>query len=351
MSYFKSFKKNKKSKIMRNFIIIVIALVCLFELIIVYENKLKSEESGINEELNNIEISSKYVVGISKDNLIVTGQTSSWGSGIIVSKDGYIVTNSHVCGEKNSECFVIIDYHNCYKGYVVWSDENLDLAFVKVDKEFSGCIKIGNSDNIKVSQEVFSIGNPINMNFQRSVGKGIVSGLNRNLKIEEQGKNYYFNNLIQTDAMINYGNSGGALVDSDGNLIGISTVKITDADLMGFAIPVNVIRPIIRELEEDGRFEEASLKIWCSDKYSLDDSGNGIRIDDGVFVSQITSDSNSEKSGLRVGDIINYVDTNKVDTVLELKEYIYSKKVGENVVLKINRDNKEVFVNIKLEKA
>ena len=151
--------------------------------------------------------------------------------------------------------------------------------------------------------------------------------------------------------MINYGNSGGALVDSDGNLIGISTVKITDADLMGFAIPVNVIRPIIRELEEDGRFEEASLKIWCSDKYSLDDSGNGIRIDDGVFVSQITSDSNSEKSGLRVGDIINYVDTNKVDTVLELKEYIYSKKVGENVVLKINRDNKEVFVNIKLEKA
>lgn len=352
MNYIKSFKKEQKSNYKRNFFIIIVSFVILFELVSVRKNELKSEDIEVSTTYENkIEEVCKYVVGISKDNVIATGQTSLWGSGVIVSKKGFILTNAHVCGEKGSKCYVILDYENYYDGEVVWYNESLDLAFVKTNIEFKSSINIADSSNFKIGQDVYSIGNPISISFQQSVGKGIISGINRNLEFEEQGKNFYMGNLIQTDAVINYGNSGGALVDIYGNLIGINTVKISDADSMGFAIPAYVVKPIISKLEENGSFEEGSLKIWCLDKYSIQESNIKNSIESGIFVAQIDVGSNAEKAGLKVGDIITYIDTDEVNTFLELKEKIFSKEVGENVILKVLRNNKELFINVKVEKV
>lgn len=352
MNYIKSFKEKKNKNFKRNFFTITVVFIALFELISIGKNKLKSEDVVVNNSYeNNIEDVCKYVVGISKDNVIATGQTSSWGSGVIVSKKGFILTNAHVCGEKGSKCYVVLDYENYYDGEVVWYNESLDLAFVKVNIEFKSCINIADYSEIKVAQDVYSIGNPINISFSQSVGKGIISGINRNLEFEEQGKKFYMGNLIQTDAVINYGNSGGALVDVYGNLIGINTIKISDADSMGFAIPANVVKPIINKLEQNGFFEESSLRIWCMDRYSIQESDIKNNIKNGIYVAQIDVGSNAEKAGLKVGDIITYVDTDEVNTFLELKEKIFSKEVGESVILKVMRNNKELFINVKLEKV
>ncbi len=352
MNYIKSYKGNNKKKLRGKLFWITVIFIIVFELIIISKNKLKSEDIRENEKDEfNIESACKYIVGVSKDNVIATKQTSVWGSGVIVSKKGYIVTNAHVCGEENSKCYIILDYNNYYEGKVIWSSQSLDLAFVKVDVEFKDCINIGSSSSLRVGQDVYSIGNPINISFQKSVSKGIISGTNRSLEFEEQGTKFYMNNLIQTDASINYGNSGGALIDTNGDLVGINTIKITDADLMGFSIPVDIIQPIIKKLEQSGNFEECTLKIWCLDKYSIYESNIGKKLDNGVFVAQIEANSNAEKAGLKVGDVIRFVDTDEVNTVLDFKKYIFSKNVGENVILKVNRENKELFVNIELEKA
>ena len=350
--YLKCVKKEKRKKIKVGTFIIVFFLVCVFEFFLFGNNKIESEDlDNSDDTAQNIEFSSQFIVGVSKDNIIATGNTSSWGSGIIVSKEGYILTNSHVCGNKDSRCYIVMDYDNYYIGNIIWANNDLDLAVVKVNVKFKDCIALGDSDSLRLGQNVYSIGNPINLNFQKSVGKGIVSGLNRSLEFEEQGEKFYMNNLIQTDSTINYGNSGGALIDDGGNLVGINTIKITDADLMGFAVPVNVVKTVIQRVEHDGGFDEASLNIWCYDKYSIRGTAISKKISNGVYVAQVVSDSNSEKAGIRIGDVITHVDTNEINTVNDFREYIFSKNVGDSVILRVNRDNSEIFVNVKLEKA
>ena len=196
---------------------------------------------------------------------------------------------------------------------------------------------------------VNTIGNPINMSFQKSVGSGIVSGLNRNLEFEESGKKFYLNNLIQTDAMINPGNSGGALINEKGEVIGITTIKISSADLMGFAVPINIVKPVIEKIEKEGSFKEATLKIWCYDKYSINEIEKTVDIKEGVLVAQIEANSNAEKSGLKVGDIIISIDAKTINSIEELKSYIYERYPNDNIILKIKRNNNIFLVNIKLE--
>ena len=328
----------------------MIVLAIIIFVVVVYGKKTISEDlnEGINA-VNMIENTSRFIVGVSKDNIIATGETSVWGSGIIVSKQGLILTNSHVGGTKDSICYVVFDSKNYYEGKVVWSNEILDLSIVKLDLEFADCISIKEDNQIKVGQEVYGIGNPININFQKTVSKGIISGLNRNLEFDEQGEKFYMNNLIQTDAAINYGSSGGALVDENGNLIGVNTIKITDATLMGFAIPIDVVIPVIDKLEQNKNFEEARLKIWCYDKFYIDESNSTKKFDSGVMVAKIEENSNAEKAGLRVGDVIKYIDTNEINTVLGFKKSILERNIGDNVILKVERNNKEILINVELE--
>lgn len=348
MNYIKSFKKRKSNKF--NFFIIVTGVVVAIMLIFMTpSNKIISskEINNYTEVENMIEDISKYIVGISRDSI---DSSSIWGSGIIVSKSGYIVTNAHVVGEKNSKCNVMVDDKNSYEGTVVWASDSIDLAVVKINVELSNCINIVDSEKIKIGQEVFSIGNPISKSFQKTVSKGIVSGLNRSLEYEENGTKYYMSNLIQTDTAINYGSSGGALIDCMGNLIGINTIKISDAELMSFAVRADIIKPIIEKLNDTGKFEESGLKIWCFDRYNVYESNTTKKIDSGILVAKIEENSNVEKAGLRVGDVIKYIDTDEVNTIVGLKKIIFQKDIGDKIILKINRNNKEMFINVELEK-
>jgi len=349
MDYFKSYKSNKNVKRKSIFIAVTIVFIVLFLFIQIQPKSIISENMKNSDEIEDlIENTSRYIVGISSEKVEDSKDTITWGSGIIVSRQGFIVTNEHVCGNVNSVCNVIID-NNQYPGKVIWDSESLDLAIIKVSIEFNDCINIKENSDLKLGQEVYSIGNPISKSFQKTISKGIISGLNRSLEFEEEDKTFYMNDLIQTDCAINYGCSGGALIDTHGDLIGINTAKISDAILMSFAIPAEIIKPIIYKIEEGGSNQSASLKIWCYDRYSVYEADNPKKIDSGVLVADVLADSNAEKAGVRVGDIIKYVDTEEVNSILNLKKIIFSKNVGDKVLLKISRNDKEMYINVELE--
>lgn len=225
------------------------------------------EEDDINNSLEEI---TRSIVGISK--IKNKGTTIldlnapkelGLGSGIIFAENGYIITNWHVAGDKFSTCYVTLENGNSYNGSVVWEDSDLDLAIVKINAAGLKAINLGDSEKIKLGDEVWAIGNPVGVEFQRTITKGIVSGLNRTIKIDDEDKDSYMEDLIQTDASINTGNSGGALVNKKGELIGVNTIKITSAEGIGFAVPINIVKPVITSFIQKGSFEEAYLRNFC----------------------------------------------------------------------------------------
>ncbi len=342
MGYFKSVKK-KKMHIGLKLIISIMVIWAIFEIIQINYKRIKSDD--INESIENkVEQLSQCIVGIIQNN----EEKKIWGSGVVVSKDGYIMSNCHVTGLKDSLCEIYVD-NTKLNGKVIWANKDMDISIVKVDRVFENYFSIGNSDDLKLGEEIYSIGNPISKSFQKSITKGVISGLNRNLKFEEDDETFYLNNLIQTDCAINLGNSGGALIDKNGNLVGITTIKISSAELMGFAIPINSIKPIISKVQENESFEVPTLNIWGYDKYSIQETEKNIVLNKGVYIEKVLPNSNSELAGLRTGDVILNIDTEKIEDMTDLKEYIFQKNPGDNVIIKIYRDSKEFIVNVKLE--
>ena len=235
-----------------------------------------------------------------------------------------------------------------YEGNVVWSDSNIDLAIVKISKGNLQYLKLGDSDSIKLAEDVYAIGNPIGMDFQRTVTKGIISALDRTIQIEDETGSNYMEDLIQTDATINEGNSGGALINQNGELIGINSVKISDAEGIGFAVPVNIIKPIINKLVNGGKFEEAWLGIYGYDKEAIRYLDSNIEIDSGIYVAQISLDGPLLKEDVKIGDIITKIDDTEINKMNDLKKYIYNKKPGDLVQLSIQRNGREFMVNVVL---
>lgn len=270
------------------------------------------------------------------------------GTGIIVSSNGYILSNNHVTGDKYSTCYVTIDDGNTYNGKVVWADSDLDLSLTKIDAENLAYANLGNSSNVRAGETVYAIGNPVGLEFRRTVTSGIISALNRTVKITENNNDIYMSNLLQTDATINPGNSGGPLVYATGEVIGVNSVKITSAEGMGFAVPINVVKPVINRFINDGSFKEASLGISVYDKsisqyLSLNDN-----FASGVYVEKIMVNGASYNTDLKKGDIISSIDGNKCSTVNELREYIYTKNPGDKVTLNINRGKINRDIEVKL---
>ena len=316
------------------------------------ENKADDNTERI---LNNIEEATESIVGISKlkqngtSIFLSNAETSlGLGSGVIVTEDGYIDTNQHVAGNKYSNCYVTLKNGESYTGSVVWADSNIDIAIVKITSAKLKYLQFSDSDNLHLAEEVYAIGNPIGFEFQQSVTKGIISGINRTIKIENETENLYMEDLIQTDATINEGNSGGALILSDGSLIGINSIKITSAEGMGFAIPINLVRPIIEKLESTGKFEEAYLGIYGYDKEVIPYLNSGINLSKGIYVAQVLSDGPLYKSGLQVGDIIMKIDNTEINRMNDLRKYIYSKSPGEGVNLEVQRNDKTFMISVKL---
>lgn len=189
-------------------------------------------------------------------------------------------------------------------------------------------------------------GNPIGFEFRRTVTSGIISAKNRTIKIEEADKSSYMTDLIQTDATINPGNSGGPLIYPNGEVLGINTVKISSAEGIGFAVPINIIKPIIESFKVAEDFEEATIGIYAFDKEVIPylNGGSNVSFQKGIYVAQITKNGPADGTDLKEGDIITSIDNVSLNTMNDLRQYIYTKKPKDEVMLKVTRGkiNKEI---------
>lgn len=229
--------------------------------------QVKQKDKNITDIIQN---ANQAVVGISKvkeagESIFLEDGVSKLGlgTGIIVAENGYILTNEHVSGRKNSTCYITLNTGKTYTGTVVWSNSDVDMAMIKINEKKLNYAILGDSDKVDVGQTVYAIGNPIGYEFQRTVTSGIISAKDRTIKLEENGQDVYMEDLIQTDATINPGNSGGPLINSNGEVIGINSVKITSAEGIGFAVPINTIKSVIESFNKTGKFEEARLRSIC----------------------------------------------------------------------------------------
>lgn len=302
-----------------------------------------------------IEETTEKVVGISKlkntGNSILSKSTENelgLGTGIIVTEDGYILSNEHVTGAKYSKCYITLESGQNYDGTVVWSDADLDLSITKINAKNLKYVTLGNSNTIRVGESVYAIGNPIGYEFRRTVTSGIISAKNRTIKIEENDKSSYMTDLIQTDATINPGNSGGPLIYPNGEVIGINTVKISSAEGIGFAVPINIIKPIIESFKNTGEFAETTIGIYAYDKEVIPYLNKSINTNfqKGIYVAQITKNGPSDKTELKEGDIITSIDGTELNTMNDLRQYIYQKQPNDEVKLQITRGkiNKEIKI-------
>ena len=360
-------KKNKSKKIIFVSVFFIFIWIFGFYLYTTYQNidinesnytaerqlSTQAEQTVANLEEENtkvadvLEETTEKVVGISKlkntgSSIFSSSKESDLGlgTGFIVTSDGYIVSNSHVTGEKYSKCYVTLENGTNYEGTVAWSDADLDLSIIKINAKNLKYVELGDSSSIRVGETVYAIGNPIGFEFRRTVTSGIISAKNRTIRIDEENKSSYMTNLIQTDATINPGNSGGPLIYPNGEVIGINTVKISTAEGIGFAIPINIIKPIIESFKNTGIFEEATIGIYAYDKEVipyLDSSYNTINFDTGIYVAQITKNGPADNTDLKEGDIITNIDGKELNTMNDLREYIYSKKPNDEVILKVTR--------------
>ncbi len=303
-----------------------------------------------------IQESMPSVVGVSVlrpngDGILDLNMTQKWGigTGVVLSKDGFILTNQHLASTLNGTVTVTLEDGVEVKGKTIWNEPNLDLAIVKIDsnsplKE----AKLGNAYNATIGEEVIAIGNPLGLEFQKSVTKGVISGLNRTLKVEDNNGTVVMENLIQTDASINTGNSGGPLINELGEVIGINTVKITSAEGIGFAVPIDIIKPILEKLNQTGTFSEGYLGMFAYDSEIVRYMNKNIGDIEGIYVATVNLGGPAYRAGVAVGDIITNVDNIAMNKMIELREYIYQKSPGDKITLKIVRkqEEKEIVVTL-----
>ncbi|MFR6021778.1 MAG: S1C family serine protease [Clostridia bacterium] len=277
------------------------------------------------------------------------------GSGIIISEDGYILTNNHVVSSSSSESnsyYQITDAGKVtvtlfgdeteYEAKIVGQDEQTDLAVIKIEKTGLTKAEFADSDSVKVGEFAMAVGNPVNMN--STVTTGIVSAVNRKIT-DSDGKTY---TCIQTDAAINSGNSGGALVNGEGKVIGINTLKLSGTGIegIGFAIPINSTTDITSQLIQYSKVKRPFIGISGIDLNA--ETAKTYNLVEGVYVKSVEDFSAAEKAGLKAGDVIIEVEGKSIKTMNELNEVKNSHKIGDELKLKINRDGTEKEITLTL---
>lgn len=275
------------------------------------------------------------------------------GSGVIIREDGYILTNNHIVNSSSSSSYYEIGKANkvsvylyndetAYEATIVGTDEETDLAVLKIDKTDLTAAELGDSDSVQVGEFAMAIGNPLGM--QSSVSSGMVSAVNR--KVTTDGRTY---TLIQTDSAINSGNSGGALVNSKGQVIGINTLKMSGSGIegMGFAIPINSTKTIYEQLIEYNKVKRPYIGITGRD---LDEkTANANNLVTGVYILSIEEFSSAEKAGLKIGDVITEIDGKTISTMTELNEVKNTHEIGDEITLTIYRNGSKKQINITLQ--
>ena len=275
------------------------------------------------------------------------------GSGIVISEDGYILTNNHVInssstsyyyeiGEASKVEVYLYNDETPYEAKVVGTDEQTDLAVIKIEKNGLTAAELGNSDTVKVGEFAMAVGNPLGM--QSSVTSGMISAVNREIE-DSDGKTY---TLIQTDAAINSGNSGGALVNSEGKVIGVNTLKVsaTGVEGMGFAIPINSARPIYEDLIQYNKVRRPYIGITGRDLDSR--TAEAYNLVQGIYVVSVEDFSAGEKAGIKRGDVIIKVDGKEIKTMNELNEVKNSHQIGDTLTITVVRDGKNKDLTIVL---
>ena len=275
------------------------------------------------------------------------------GSGVIISQDGYILTNNHIVNTASTSSFyevgkankVTVTLYNDeteYEATIIGTDEQTDLAVIKIDKTDLTAAELGDSDSMQVGEFVMAIGNPLGL--QSSVSSGMVSAVNR--KVTTDGVTY---TLIQTDAAINTGNSGGALVNSKGQVIGINTLKMSGSGIegMGFAIPINSTKSISEQLIAYQKVKRPFIGISGRDLDEQIAKANNLVV--GVYVLSIEDFSAAEKAGIRIGDVITSVDGKKITNMDELNEIKNTHNIGDVIKLTVFRDGNEREIELTLQ--
>ncbi|MDX2283471.1 MAG: Do family serine endopeptidase [Bacteroidia bacterium] len=275
------------------------------------------------------------------------GPSVGTGSGVILTEDGYIITNNHVI-DKADDIEVSLFDNRTFKAELVGTDPSTDLALIKVDASGLVPVTIGNSDEVRVGQWVLAIGNPFNLT--STVTAGIVSAKARNINILRERT--AIESFIQTDAAINPGNSGGALVDLNGNLIGINTAIASNTGTFagyGFAVPIRLARKVVEDLMQYGVVQRGYLGVTIR---SLD--GNlakekGLRQTEGVLIDSVGRGSAAADAGIRAGDVVTAVNGKTVRSASELQAIVGAQRPGDKVTLSVSRDgsSREVAVTLK----
>ena len=271
------------------------------------------------------------------------------GSGVIISADGYIVTNNHVVADAD-ELTVTLNDNKEYSARIIGTDKASDLALIKIDGKNLPAITIANSDDIKVGEWVLAVGNPFNLT--NTVTAGIVSAKARSLY--QNG----VESFIQTDAAINPGNSGGALVNTRGELIGINAMLYSQTGSFsgyGFAIPTSIMNKVVADLKQYGTVQRALIGIQGQDvKNYVDakkDKGEDIDLGtmEGIYVAKVTEESAAEEAGMKEGDVITAIDGKLVSKMAELQEVLAKKRPGDKVTVTYLRDKKKATKTVTLK--
>jgi S1-C subfamily serine protease len=300
------------------------------------------------------------VVGISTTSRITyqswfgtqQGITQGSGTGIIVDEQGYILTNSHVVGDGKAEEIIVQLYDGReVKGSVLWNDRSIDLAIVKIQATGLTAAELGDSEEVRIGSYAVAIGNPLGMAFDRSVTQGIISGLDRTITVSDGQTQTTMEGLMQTDASINSGNSGGPLLNSRGQVIGINSAKAQTGEGLGFAIPINTAKPIIDEIKTKGEFNRSYLGIRGISVENFNQSypENKLSAESGVFIVQIYMDSPAAKAGMKEQDIITKLDGKDVKTMTQLITGLYAHRPGDTIPITIIRDGKTLEISVTLE--
>lgn len=306
-------------------------------------NKILPSIVGITVEYT---VTSNFMHGISQ-------LASAEGSGIIMSTDGYILTNNHIINSADSSIYyevseatkVYVYLYNDetpYEAQIIGTDEETDLAVIKIEKEGLTAAEVADSSTIKIGEFAMAVGNPLGM--ESSVTSGIISAVDR---VVDSGDGNTFT-LIQTDAAINSGNSGGALVNSEGKVIGINTLKLSGTGIegMGFAIPINDTLNIYKDLIDHGKVLRPYIGIAGID---LDErTAQYYNLPVGIYVKQIQSNSPASSSDIKTGDVITAIDSTEVTTMDELNKIKNTKNIGDKISLDVSRSGKKEKIEITL---
>jgi len=267
------------------------------------------------------------------------------GSGVIISPDGYIITNNHVI-EDSEQLSVTLNDNQTLEATIVGTDPNTDIALLKVETEEDlPYVTFGDSDTAKIGEWVLAVGNPFNLT--STVTAGIISAKSRDLS----GKN--IQSFIQTDAAVNPGNSGGALVNTKGDLIGINTaISSQTGSYIGysFAVPSNIAKKVVQDIMEYGNVQRGLIGIVPRNLGTFTSEKLGISETEGVYIEEVEEDSGAENAGLKVGDIIKEIDGLKISKESDLRGYLNSKRPNDIIYIKILRDNNIIEKEVKLLK-